>query len=510
MDWNYPMVPQKYAYFAEEDNQINMPRGRVFGGSSVLNSMNYYRENPEYYDLWESVYGVKNWSFADNLPYFLKSENNLDSRLVNESEGLHGSGGLLSVSTVIPDKILERYITAAKLMGYPVTHSDGRDPFGVTIMQTSIKGGVRQSSATAFLESNIKKNLHTIGYSTVIKILFDEQKRAIGVEFRRKGFFYTVKATKEVIISAGVIGSPQLLMLSGIGPKKHLEYFNISVISDLRVGDNLQRSIYFELYFDIKNQSEIEKPVSNIDNKFRFYIERSGPLAYKSSGVQCFQETAYEMHPNVSNGCILPRLDFLPKNLEKLVKNHKLKDEWEDFYTPYLDSGYFSLLVVNRRPKSTGYLRLASDNPFDYPIIDPCIFCDKSDIEVLVKTTKLALAIYQSPYFRQYAEIYNQSIPGCNPCSDNYFCDSYIRCLAQTVTKYISPVGTCRMGSLNDTKAVVDEKLRVKGVSALRVIDSSVFPLVSEQTNTITLMIAERGAQFIKEDLYYENRSKDT
>jgi len=312
--------------------------------------MNYYRESPEYFQLWDTLFGIKNWTFSDVLPYFMKSENNLDPILLRD--GYHRKGGYLSVSTTFPDIMIQRYIMAAKIMGYSRTHSDGRNPFGVTVMQTTTKYGVRQSSAVAFLESNIKENLHTFGYSSVTKILFDDQKRAIGVTFSRNGTNHNVFARKEVIISAGVIGSPQLLMLSGIGPKEHLEELNISVISDLRVGDNLIYSILVSIEYDIKNQTEIPKPVLSDENKYEYYIKHSGPLAYKASALLCFKQIPYKNFTQVCNGLVLPRIEFLGENFDRLMFNLELKNEWHDYYRPYLGRAYFELLIGIRRPKS--------------------------------------------------------------------------------------------------------------------------------------------------------------
>jgi choline dehydrogenase-like flavoprotein len=430
----------------------------------------------------------------------MKSENNLDPNLLRD--GYHRKGGRLSLSTIFPDIMIQRYIKAAKIMGYSRTYSDGRNPFGVTVMQTTTKYGVRQSSAVAFLESNIKENLHTFGYSSVTKILFDDQKRAIGVTFSRNGTNHNVFARKEVIISAGVIGSPQLLMLSGIGPKEHLEELNISVISDLRVGDNLVYSTLVDIDYDIKNQSEIVEPIFNLENKYDYYVRHSGPLAYKASAVHCFKEIPYKNFSQLSHGFLLPRIGALNKDLDKLVLNLELKNEWKDYYRPYVGRASFALYSGIRRSKSNGTIRLASNNPFDYPVIDPCILCDNSDVDDLVETIKLGLAIYESPYFKQFVEIYKDPIPGCNPCPDNRFCDSYLRCVVRTKTSYISPVGGCRIGPNLDDKAVVDQSLKVKGVTGLRVIDSSIIPIATEQANALAIMVGERGAQFIKEDNY--------
>jgi choline dehydrogenase len=222
----------------------------------------------------------------------MKSENNLDPKLVRD--GCHRKGGRLSVSTVVPDIMIRRFLKAAKIMGYPRTHSNGTDPFGVTVMQTTAKYGIRQSASVAFLESDIKENLHIFGYSLVTKILFNDRKRAIGVIFNRGSRNHKVFARKEVIISAGAIGSPQLLMLSGIGPKEHLRDLNITVVSNLRVGHNLIFSTLVTMDYDIKNQSEIPEPVLNSENKYNYYVKHSGPLSYKASAVHYFKQVFYK------------------------------------------------------------------------------------------------------------------------------------------------------------------------------------------------------------------------
>ncbi len=492
------MVAQKFSFIARKDHQMNIPRGRVFGGSSSINSLNYYRESPEYFHHWDILYGIKNWTYFDVFPYFLKSENNLDPKLLHD--GYHKKGGRLSVSTPIPDIMIQRFIKAANIMGYQRTHRDGKYPFRVTVLQTTTKLGVRQSASVAFLESDIKDNLHTVGYSLVTKIIFNDQKRAIGVTFSRNGENYKVFARKEIIISAGAIGSPQLLMLSGIGPKEHLKELNIPIVSNLRVGDNLIYSTLVSIEYDIKNQTEIPKPVLSDENKYDYYIKHSGTLAYKASALLCFKQIPYKNFTQVCNGLVLPRIEFLGENLDRLVFNLELKNEWQDYYRPYIGRAYFELLIGIRRPKSKGTVRLATNSPFDYPLIDPCILCDKSDINDLVETLKLSRTIYESPYLKQFVQLYKRPIPGCNPCPDNHFCDSYLKCMIQTKTIPITPVGGCRIGSHLDNEAVVDQTLKVKGVKGLRVIDSSVLPIASEQTNALTIMVGERGAHFIKED----------
>ncbi|XP_054157809.1 ecdysone oxidase-like [Oppia nitens] len=464
--------------------------------------MNYYRECPDYYRLWSDITGVKGWSYSDVLPFFLKTENNLDKKLVSIDSKYHKSGGKLTVTTPDVDVILKNYIIASKQLGYKWTHMDGRNPMGTTYMQKTIdSNGFRQSIAKIFLENRSQKNLKVLGNSLVTKILINDKKQAIGVEVYRKAKKYQVFAKKEVIISAGAIGSPKLLMLSGIGPSDHLKKLHIPVVSDLKVGYNMINSPMIEINtigFDIINQSLVEKPLETFENIYNFFVNHSGPLRNKVSGVSCFPEMSYNStYPQLSNGCVLPRTSYIDTDLDALVAHYKHPDQWRQYFRPYLNRTSFSLYAVIKRAKSVGRIQLASTNPLDEPIIDPCQFCDKKDIDDLVKTIKLALKIYTSTYMKQYIKPYKYPIPGCTPCPHNYFCDTYLKCIVQANTDWVLPMGGCRIGVSPDTDAVVDENFKVFGVSNLRVINSCIIPVATEQINAISVMIGEYGAHKI-------------
>ncbi|XP_054157537.1 ecdysone oxidase-like [Oppia nitens] len=501
-NWNYPIVSQNYSYLAYVDNRVNIQQGRVFGGSSAINSMNYYRECPDYYRLWSDITGVKNWSFADVLPFFLKTENNLDNDLVFNEPMYHRSGGELTVITPAIDVILKNYIIASKQLGYKWTHMDGRNPMGTTYIQKTIdSNGYRESIAKVFLENRSQKNLRVLGNSLVTKILINHKKQAIGVEVYRKAKIYQVFAKKEVIISAGAIGSPKLLMLSGIGPSDHLKKLNIPVVSDLKVGYNM---IYPSLVdsntisFDIINQSLVEKPLETFKNIYNFFVNHSGPLRKEVSGVTCFPEMSYNStYPQLSNGCVLPRTSYIDTDLDALVAPYKHPDQWRQYFRPYLNRTSFSLFALIKRTKSVGRIQLASIDPLEEPIIDPCLFCDKNDIDDLVKSIKLSLKIYTSTHMKKYIKPFKYPIPGCTPCLHNYFCDTYLKCIVQANTHWILPMGGCRIGVSPKSDAVVDENFKVFGVSNLRVINSCIIPVATEQINAISVMIGEYGAHKI-------------
>ncbi len=239
VDWMYKTNPQKHACLSMENKQCAWPRGKVLGGSSSLNGMVYIRGSPYDFDRWEEM-GAKGWSYKDVLPYFKKSE--LNNNPAFAAEETHGINGPMQVSDAIPVDLDSVYLKAGKELGFEIGDANGRKQ-ETTIMRTQLtvsRDGARQSTATAFLRpAQHRENLHIATMTRVTKVLFDG-KRAVGVEFVRNNVKGRVRALREVILSAGAVGSPQILLLSGVGPRKHVESFGITVVADLPVGDNLQ------------------------------------------------------------------------------------------------------------------------------------------------------------------------------------------------------------------------------------------------------------------------------
>ena len=254
IDWMYKTVPQNRSCLGLNNRQSNWPRGKVLGGSSVLNYMLYVRGNSRDYDKWATE--NPGWSYDDVLPYFVKSEDNKDKRIVQN--GLHGQQGFLTVSTSrdITD-IGKLFPAAGEEFGYPQIDINGPQQTGFTVPQGTIRRGSRCSTSKAFLvPARNRTNLHILSFAHVTKIVFNRNKRAIGVKYLRRGQEYGVRVKKEIIVSGGAINSPQLLMLSGIGPQDDLRKLGIPLVADLPVGSNLQDHIYPSVYFDI------DKPVS--------------------------------------------------------------------------------------------------------------------------------------------------------------------------------------------------------------------------------------------------------
>lgn len=398
---------------------------------------------------------------------------------------------------------------AGEEMGYDIVDVNGEQQTGFAFFQFTMRRGSRLSMAKGFLRPiRLRKNLDIILYSQVTKILFDESgKVARGVQFYRKGKYYKTFAKREVILSAGTINSAQLLMLSGMGPASHLSSLGIDVLVDLPgVGQNIQDHIAVGGLVFL-----IDKPISvvinrlvNINSAIRYAATEDGPLT-TNIGLEAvaFINTKYANHSDD-----WPDIEFMltsastPSDGGSQVKRaHGLKPEfYDEMYSSINNRDVFGVFPMMLRPKSRGFIKLASKNPHRYPLIYHNYLTHPDDINVLREGVKAALALAETQALKRFgARFYDKQVPNCKHFA--LYTDDYWDCLIKQYTMTIYHMsGSCKMGSYQDKLAVVDNELRVHGVRNLRVIDASIMPAITNgNINAPVAMIAEKGADMIKQ-----------
>ncbi|MEW9799111.1 GMC family oxidoreductase [Alteromonas sp. CYL-A6] len=472
--WGYHTAPQKHLY----ERELFWPRGKTLGGSSSVNAMCYIRGAREDYDRWVEE-GAEGWSFNEVLPYFKKAEN-----FENGADDFHGTGGPLSVENLRhKNELSHAFVNAADAIDAQVLDDFNRDDReGLGFYHVTQRGGQRCSTAKGYLsEARYRTNL-TVLTGVVAERILLKDKRAIGVQVREKGKVRRLHATQEVILSGGAINSPQLLMLSGIGPKSHLQELGIHVQQDLPgVGENLQDHLDAIVQMRCKAHKGYAVALGALPGyigaAFTYLFKRRGPFSSNIAEAGGFLRSslAEEGMPDM-------QLHFLPAILEDHGRQ--------------MAFGYgYGVHVCCLYPKSRGRITLQSNHTEDHPLIDPNYLSHEDDIAVMVEGVKVARKILAANHFDEYRahEIY----PGDEAQSDEDIIE-FLRERAETI---YHPIGTCKMGRDDDPMAVVDARLKVRGIDGLRVVDASVMPsLVGGNTNAPTVMIAERAVDFIRED----------
>ena len=510
LDWSYHTVGQRNACKAMKEQRSFWPRGKVLGGSSTINFMLYVRGNSRDYDQWARL-GCPGWSWSEVLPYFLKSEDMTEPALAEH--GHHSTGGYQTVSVPpIHDTVSDDFIRAGRYLGYPIGDYNGQVQSVFAYPQGTTRDGRRCSTSKAFLEPAAgRPNLHVVTYAQVTRILTRRTRRwsaeAYGVELMHANKLHEVRARKEVILSAGAVNSPQLLMLSGIGPAEHLAEFKIPLVANLPVGNNLQDHIYSSLYVKTSPLDGARRADDSltIDSVKQFMKDKAGPIL-SLGGVEAFGFIKTNMTDQEDDWPdfqihLLPQFAAVGTILLKDVIG--LNDSYAtNFLKPYENSDSLMMFPVMLRPKSRGTIRLRSSDPLDSPLIDPQYYTHPDDIRSMVQAMKICIALSRTPPMRRHkAELFRTRVPGCERY--RLYSDGYLACMAQAFTATLyHPVGTCRMGPPDDPRTVVDARLRVKGVGRLRVVDASIMPtIVSGNTNAPTIMIGERAADFIRESM---------
>lgn len=471
VNWMYQTEPEP----GLEGRSVFQPRGKVLGGSSSINGLLYVRGQHEDYDRWRQC-GNLGWGYDDVLPYFKKAENQQRG-----ADDFHGVGGPQPVSDLnFADPLSAAFVAAAAETGIPKNPDfNGATQEGAGFFQSTTLRGRRASTAVAYLRpAKARANLRVETSALAQRIVFDG-RRAVAVEYRKQGGLRTARARKEILVSSGAFNSPQLLQLSGVGPADLLRKHGIDVVLDAAgVGhdlqDHLQVRIVMRCTQRITLNDVVNSPVRKILAGLQYAAFRTGPLSIAAGTAGAFFKT----NPRLATPDI--QIHFLPFSTDKM--GEKLH--------PF--SG-FTASVCQVRPESRGSLRIRSADPATPPEIRINYLATETDRTAHVEGLKILRKILQAPAFRPY--VVEEVDPGTKVSTDEELLNY---CRARGTTIY-HPTSTCRMG--NDPLAVVDQRLRVRGIEGLRVVDASIMPdLVSGNTNAPIIMIAEKASDMILQD----------
>lgn len=467
LNWRFETVPQP----GMAGRRIGVPRGKVLGGSGQINGMVYFRGHPTDFDTWDDM-GAKGWSYREVLPYFTRNENNEDF----PESVFHGKGGPINVKFVRnPNQLNYDYMAALASLQFPARADfNGPDSEGYGFRQGLIRDGLRESTARSMLwpAAKSRRNLSVLTQAQVARILF-EGKRATGVlltDGREIG------ARAEVVLCAGAVQSPQILLASGVGPGAHLRELGVDIVHDLPgVGGNYHDHVACPIHMETDNITSYGVSWKALPrgawNVIQYLWNRTGPFA-----GNVFESVAFlKTDPSLSK----PDVQFVFQPAKRLTTKIPLP----------IGHGY-AISPVGLYPKARGTLRLASADVREAPLIDPQLLSVEDDIETLVRALKIARRAFLAPSFEKYKGV--EVAPGPDVQSDDDI-KAFIRSAGYTVHH---PGGTCRMGT--DKDAVVDPDLKVHGIEGLRVADASVMPMmVGGNSNAACVMIGERGADKI-------------
>ncbi|AFY31420.1 GMC family oxidoreductase [Calothrix sp. PCC 7507] len=461
-----------WAYYTEKQPDLNnrelyWPRGKVLGGSSSINAMIYIRGNCYDYDHWHDL-GNVGWSAKEVLSYFKKAENQ-----ERGADTYHGSGGLLNVADLrYINPLSQAFVTAGLEADLPQNHDfNATTQEGVGFYQVTQKNGQRHSAAVAYLKPILQRQNLTIKTNAQVTRILFSGRQAVGLTYIQNGSIYEVKIAKEVILSGGAINSPQLLMLSGIGPGDRLQSLGIPVLVNLPgVGQNLQDHLMASVIYKSKKPISLanaERPT----NFLKYYLFKNGALTTNVAEAGGFVKTK----PDLKTSDL--QFHFSPVS----YLNHGFtRPKWHGF----------TLAPTLIHPLSKGSITLRSNNPLEAPVIQPNYLANEADLQVLLAGVKLSRELMKMAAFDTYRG--EEVLPGLQIQTEAEICN-FIRNTAETL---YHPVGTCKMG--NDLLSVVNSQLQVYGVQGLRVVDASIMPsIVSGNTNAPTMMIAEKAADMI-------------
>lgn len=518
-NWEYYAEYQPNMSKGLMGGKMHWPRGKAIGGTTTINYMIYTRGNPVDYNNW-AAQGNPGWSYKEVLPYFLKSER---ARLAEKDPNFHGYNGYLGVENVYKSRLLDAFIAGGGELGLPhIDYNSPKVPFGVSRVQANVKSGKRHSAATSFLKPvRDRPNLHILHPAYVTKLLIHKTKKEVyGVECEIEGKLYKIKSSKEVILSAGTFNSPQLLMLSGIGPANHLRDLGIKVVQDLPVGRNLQDHLTFPGLAFIINQTESLGPAKILggDALQTFLKNGTGPLT-SLGGVEGigYIKTQYATEPGPQPDI---ELIFVGGSLTSdygmfTRRGMKITNKvYDGLLRPLHGVPTWTVFPMLLHPKSVGWMKLASRNPKDYPKFYGNFFSDPNnrDIKTFIAAIRFIQKLSRTEAFRRFGSVLNPNRqPGC--IQFKFDSDEYWECCLRAISVTLHhQVGTAKMGPAGDPTSVVDHHLKVHGVDRLRVADCSVIPFaLSAHTNAPSFMVGEKAADIIKEQwLNVSNQSEDS
>ncbi len=471
LNWNYASEPEQ----TSGNRALMWPRGKVLGGSNSINGMLFVRGNAADFDSWSQM-GCNGWGYDDVLPYFKKMES-----YSGGEDAYRGRGGLLPVvdyDTILPATHL--FVEAAQEAGFPLNRDyNGRTQDGVAYSQMNRRGRFRAATASTYLaKARRRANLRIETEANATRLLMSG-KKCVGVAYHQNGVVKEVRASREVIVTSGAIGSPHLLQVSGIGPAAHLQSVGIEVVHDLPgVGDNLSDHYVVRIVHHVKNLitiNELQRGLRKVREVIRFLATGRGALTFGVTSAQVYCDSR--------EGLASPDLQLLFTPASYVIGK----------FLKFEDHPGVLAAVCPTRPASRGTILARSADPSAYPAIRPNYLSDPDDVRVMTAGFKHTRRIFGTAAFARHNVSETQPGPDVNT-------DDEIEHFARTMgSSLYHPVGTCKMGT--DPQAVVDPRLKVVGIDGLRVIDASVMPYTTTgNTNAPTIMIAEKGAAMVKED----------
>ncbi|XP_065171134.1 glucose dehydrogenase [FAD, quinone]-like [Atheta coriaria] len=496
--WGYQSTPQKHWCQSHENHQCPIPTAKIIGGTTSVNEMIYNRGNKRDFDTWADEEN-KDWCYNDVLPYFKKSEN---AHLVNFDRKYHSSGGLQSVEDNDHDfNMTKKFIKAGEDLKYPVVDYNGKEQLGFSTVQLMTFHGTRSSSFASFIENQRRKNLYVLKDNVVVEILISPHtKEAQGVKYiDPSGKVKTVKATKEVILSAGAINTAKLLLLSGVGPEKDLKTHEIDCVVDLPVGEHLRDHPTVDLHFkheeDHKEKRETHEHEEHEEKKEdKKDAKKEGKFIDLPEDP--FEHDLLQYLKNNHGALTQPSIKALAQIKTPSSKAPgKYPDIQLSLRQDYHNDKYILSVTLNH-PKSYGSVKLSSGDLLKFPLVDPNFYSDEEEVDFNTMKEGIKLA-REVAHKMGLHEIVDSECVKDNVKSDSH--DDQDECIIKHHTRAIGDfTGTTRMGS-DEHKNVVDDKLQVHGVHKLRVVDLAVVPVsITGDVRATGIMIAEKAGDYIK------------